>query len=223
MTRLPLQATLAAALIVSQVVGARAQPYPFAQDPFTDVPRSHPHFAAIEYLRENNVLRGYLDGNFRPARRITRAEFIVLMTNPFLLHGERKNTCLEENFTDEDTTVFFRDVRIDSDEAEAVCIGFTEHLIHGYPDGIFRPRRPISFVEGAKIASTVLALQERKDRAVDERWYTVYVRNLADLHAIPRTIRRFGQPLTRGEMAEIVYRLKLPGDRESARFEEFQT
>jgi hypothetical protein len=41
-----------------------------------------------------------------------------------------------------------------------------------------------------------------------EFWYRPYVQSLSDLHAIPVSIKYFNQTLTRGEMAEIVYRLK---------------
>ncbi|MDH5596711.1 MAG: S-layer homology domain-containing protein, partial [Candidatus Peregrinibacteria bacterium] len=41
---------------------------------FPDVPSSHKHFQAIDYLSNNDVIHGYPDGWFRPEGLINRAE-----------------------------------------------------------------------------------------------------------------------------------------------------
>lgn len=179
----------------------------FSQKPFTDVKASHANYDAIEYLRGRNILKGYTDGTFRADTRITRAEFVMLMTNPLFLAGERSNDCLNE-FIGTGATVFFPDVRRDDWFADQVCIGKTKGLIHGYDDGRFRPNQPINFVETAKIAATVFALQVRRDdEGGDDRWFTAYVQKLGGLNAIPSSITQLDELMTRGEMAEILYRL----------------
>ncbi len=82
-------------------------------------------------------------------------------------------------------------------------------IVNGYPDGTFRPTDPINFVEAAKVASKVLELhaQGGAEGGNDPRWYTVYVLRLSERNSIPTSIKTFDQVLTRGEMAEMIYRL----------------
>lgn len=42
--------------------------------PFIDVPAGHGFAREIVWLVEQGVIRGYRDGTFRPAQRITRGE-----------------------------------------------------------------------------------------------------------------------------------------------------
>src|SRR5206468_3501721 len=107
-----------------------------------DVPSSSSYFEAVEYLRLNGVLVGYMDGTFHPSGRITRAEFVHLMTNSLFLHG-RNEACVLEN-AGPGITVFFPDVRKDSAYATDICVAKTNDLVHGYLDGYFRPGRPVS-------------------------------------------------------------------------------
>jgi hypothetical protein len=167
------------------------------------------NYEAIEYLRTNNVLRGYTDGTFRADTRITRAEFVSLLTNPFFLNGQGQNNCVKSKIGSGSTTVFYSDVHTNDWFADDVCTATVDTIIGGYPDGTFKPNHSITFAEAAKVSANVLALNVKDTASVsDPKWYTAYVLRLADLHAIPTTIRRFDQVITRGQMAEIVFRLK---------------
>lgn len=187
---------------------AFAQDTVFSQNPFTDVPANSTYFESIEYLRTQNVVKGYLDGTYQPDTRINRAEFAEFAINPFILDTNNMSNCLNENVPATTTTVFFSDVSKDSWYATDVCFAKINHIIDGYPDGTYRPANSINFVEAAKIISNVFSLNIEKNET-GEFWYRPYVQRLSDLHAIPVSIKRFDQTLTRGEMAEIVYRLKV--------------
>jgi hypothetical protein len=205
--------TVSSALAISQ--------QPFRKQPFTDVPDTHANYDAIEYLRKANVLKGYLDGTFQPAKRMTRSEFVSLLTNPFFISG-RSNDCLKTNFPERaDSRVFFRDVPRTSWYAQDVCEAIIHGIVNGYSDGTFRPQKVITFAEAAKIVANVMSIDVRRDGdGTDERWYVVYAQRLSELRAIPKTITRFIQPITRGEMAEMVYRLKVADTtKPSANFE----
>lgn len=180
----------------------------FSQKPFTDVPANSTYFESIEYLRTQNVLKGYLDGTFKPGTRINRAEFVHFVINPFILDTNNMSACLKENVSSAASTIFFSDVSRDAWYAIDVCFAKTKDLINGYPDGTYRPAHSINFVEAAKIISHVFRLNIEKNET-GEFWYRPYVQRLSDLHAIPASITRFDQTMTRGEMAEIVYRLKV--------------
>lgn len=214
---------LGAALTLLTIAASAHAQTNLTQDPFTDVPKTSANYEAVEYLRTQNVLRGYPDGTFRADNRITRSEFVKLLTNPFFLSG-RSNDCLLTHFRGENSTrLFFADVRQDAWYAQDVCEAVVHELIRGYPDGTFKPQRPISFVEGAKIIARVFSQDVKAEQGFDEKWYTAYVTRLAGENAIPLTIKRFDQPLTRGEMAEIIFRLKTANrTKASMTFEQLQ-
>jgi hypothetical protein len=208
-----------AVFVLSGSAALAALPTPFATVPFSDVPSTHANFEAIEYLRKNNVIRGYLDGTFKPERQITRSEFAQMLTNPFIFKASWKSGCVPEKINPAMDKVFFPDIARDSWYAEAVCTAYVYELIRGYPDGFFRPLRPINFVEAAKIATRVFSLDVAEEPG--EQWYAPYVQRLDALNAIPMTIKRLDQQITRGEMAEIVFRLKTANDdKPSKTFEE---
>jgi hypothetical protein len=200
---------LSAATVALMSMSASAQT--FAPDPFTDVPEGSAYFEAVEHLRTKNVLKGYEDGTYRPSARINRAEFVKLIANPYILDTERLNDCIGEEIDEDDQTVFFPDVRRDFWYAPEVCLAKTQRLIDGYPDGTFKPGEYISFVEAAKILSNTFVLQTEPEPE-NEKWYEKYVKKLDEENAIPMSIKRFDQPITRGEMAEMLFRLKTGND-----------
>jgi hypothetical protein len=175
--------------------------------PFSDVPTSSTHYTAIEYLRQQKVLKGYEDGTFRPEARINRAEMVKLIANPFILDTGRLNDCIDENMEDDDMTVFYPDAPRSSWYAAELCLTHTKKIISGYPDGTFQPGNYVNFVEASKIIVSTFALQTETDDT-DQRWFIPYVNALSTRGAIPASINTFDQIITRGEMAEIIYRLK---------------
>lgn len=200
------------ALLLSSAIAApvfAASSTPFAavrEDPFVDVGISSPYYEAVEYLREKGVLRGYPDGTYQPEQRINRAEFVYLIANPFILDTQRMNDCLMSDELNDRPTVYFPDVSKDAWYAAAVCLSKTKDLVNGYPDGFFRPQRSINFAEAAKILSNVFVLNTNNEPEI--AWYMPYVRRLVELQAIPLSINRYDRSITRGEMAEMLYRLK---------------
>ncbi|PIQ76166.1 hypothetical protein COU78_01245 [Candidatus Peregrinibacteria bacterium CG10_big_fil_rev_8_21_14_0_10_49_24] len=187
---------------------AFAQNTTFSLQPFTDVAVNNPNYEAIEYLRTQNVVKGYLDGTFKPNMIINRAEFVEFIINPFILDTNGMGNCVSANTPSSTTKVFFSDVSKGAWYAENVCFAKIKKLIDGYPDGTFHPADSINFVEAAKIISNVFTLSIGAYQT-GEFWYRPYVQSLSDLHAIPANIRRLNQTLSRADMAQIVYRLKV--------------
>jgi hypothetical protein len=204
---LPVAMLTLALLPVSAAFAAPAPDETFRQEPFTDVQKGSTYFEAVEYFRENNVLKGYPDGTFRPNARITRAEAVVLLTNPLFLTGQRVNDCT--NISEEQNAeLLFPDVHSSSWYADEVCFGKLKGIVHGYPDGTFKPNRTVSVVEAAKIVATVFQIKIRDEAGTDEKWYTGYIQELAGRKALPTSIKSLSRPITRGELAEMVFRLK---------------
>lgn len=165
---------------------------------FSDVSTSHENFAAIEYLEFMGVVEGYWpqgsnEAEFRPENTINRAEFTKIV--------------VEANFDDEEIegcdTRYFSDLTPGEWYVPYICVAKEQGLISGYPDGTFQPSGEINFVEAAKIVSNTYGF----DYQEDEPWYRSYVENLETVAAVPTSIDSFGQEITRGEMAEMIYRL----------------
>lgn len=193
-------------LSMATVVAAQGTSPAFADKPFTDVPENSAGFEGIEYLRNGNVLTGYEDGSFKPDNRLNRAEFAKLIANPFIMKNSRVTDCLSENMEDDDMTVFFPDVQRDSWYAASVCAVKVADIVDGYPDGDYKPNRTINVAEAMKMLAGVFAYETKTEPTDD--WFMPYARALAERGAIPTSITGFADPITRGEMAEILYRLK---------------
>ncbi len=177
--------------IIGAALSALAISIPLANADFSDVPITHPNSDAILYAQENGIVQGYPDETFKPDKTINRAEFTkIIMETVFPGSSEGENC--------------FPDVRTDW-FAKYVCDAVDRVIINGYPDGTFKPGEQINFVEAAKII--VLAFNFEYDTDA-EIWFKGYVDILANKNAIPTSINAFDKKITRGEMTEIIYRLK---------------
>jgi hypothetical protein len=100
---------------------------------FPDVSTSHPFFAEVEWLVEQDITEGYGDGTFRPSAPVTRqamSAFIYRTVGelPFVPPGE-------PTFSDVSTShPFFAEVEWMA----------AEEISEGYEDGTFRPSAPVT-------------------------------------------------------------------------------
>lgn len=156
---------------------------------FSDVLPKHPFVKAIQYLQKEGVVEGYEDGTFKPETEINRAEFlkIVMEASDFEPGG---SNC-------------YPDVK-DEWFAQYVCGATEAGLVQGYDDGTFKPEQNINFVEASKIVVNTLKLQEGSS---GDNWFDPYVYALEDQQVIPFDINSFDGDLTRGQMAEMIWRI----------------
>src|SRR5665647_3499744 len=91
----------------------------------------------IQSWTDNNLIKGYPDGTFKPDNNITRAEFITLVNRAF----EYTNTA----------PISFTDVNQNAWYASAIGVAVEAGYISGYPDGTMKPENPISREEVATI------------------------------------------------------------------------
>ncbi len=162
-----------------------------AQSAFRDVSGS-PYAEAIDSLQGKGVLKGYPDGTFRPDARVNRAEFLkIILEARGMKNGLTPTNC-------------FPDVHNDDWFAVYVCAAKQEEIVGGYPDGSFKPDQDIAFTEASKILS--LAYKQQIAQNGNE-WYEGYVLAIEGSKAIPTSIRALDAKLTRGEMAEMMWRL----------------
>lgn len=171
----------------------------YAVAPFTDV-EEHVYEEGILYVEETGLVDGYEDGRFAPDETINRVEFTKIIVRATIqIEGgyEAMGDTLVDGFE-------LNDVTDGSWYMPYVNTALQYGLISGYPDGTFKPGDDINFVEAAKIIATAYGLATQPGENV---WFESYVQALTDARAIPTTIGSFDHLLTRGEMAEMIYRV----------------
>jgi hypothetical protein len=185
-------------------------PCPDAEDaPFTDVHSNHPNVEAIAYVKSQGIVEGYSDGTYRPDATINRAEFVKILMGT---REDDQRMCKIAAFSDVDQTAWYATYA-----HKARCNG----LVQGYPDGTFRPANSINFVEAAKILMHAYPFPYDEPQEGDP-WYKGYVQAIASQGVIPLSITRFDQYITRGEMAEMIYRLQRPSEWPSRTYDELR-
>lgn len=175
-----------AGFLLSPIVSA-------SSDSFSDVDYSHENFEAVDYLKGAGVVEGYSDGNYKPDNTINRAEFLKIV--------------MESSDYDFTGANCYPDVK-NAWYSKYVCKATELGFVKGYDDGYFRPEKTINFAEASKIVANVLELEVEDDSLVNSPWYEKYVSALDKYNGVPKSISSFGENLSRGEMAEVVWRIK---------------
>lgn len=107
------------------------------------------HWAEITIVKaiKDGIVSGYPDTSFKPNKKVTRAEFAVMLMNGLKPVGEGAKLA----FTDENGI----DTWAKNAVAQAVKAGF----IQGYDDGTFRPNEPITRTEMASMIAGAMNLK----------------------------------------------------------------
>ncbi len=149
---------------------------------------------AVQFLAEQGIVEGYADGTFKPDQSINRAEFLKIVLKSADIGG---NECEAREYTDVPTDAWFYDI---------VCNATAEGIVEGYPDGTFRPAENINLAEASKIVAKV---NELKTEVTDstEAWYQQFIRALQYNKVIADSLQEVVQPVSRGEMAQMVWGL----------------
>lgn len=166
----------------------------FIEGVFNDVSTYNDYYDSIKYVKDHGIVAGYPDGSFKPSEEINRAEFtkIILGTIPV---GAETSGCKPKKA--------LKDAELNAWYSNYVCAAVNNNIIDGYPDGTFKPSASITFTEAAKIIVEALKI----DYSPGDTWYEGYVKALRDRHAIPINVYELDYSLTRGDMAEIIYRI----------------
>ena len=166
-------------------------------DGFTDVEEGHQNFKAISFVKDEGIVEGYADGTYGPTLFINRAEFtkiIIEATFPKEVIDECES---EDLFSDVSQSDWF---------ADYVCVAKEQDVIGGYPDGSFKPAGNVNFAEAAKIIVRSFAIDTNPEDHFGV-WWKPYVFALARIGGLPTSFSDPNQELTRGDMAEMVYRV----------------
>ncbi len=196
------QKTILAALVffVAAGVAVAAQ--------FDDVSTDHPNAAAIDYLSKEGIISGYPDGTFQPENSVNRAEALKIL---LLASGTPTGGKQSGNFPDVSSVDWF---------APFVSAATERKITAGYPDGFFRPARTVNLVEALKMLLAANSV-ELENYTTDEKlfadsekraWYNHFLFYAKTFEIVePDSADRIfpGKALTRGALAEIVFRFAM--------------
>ncbi|MCA9386019.1 S-layer homology domain-containing protein [Candidatus Dojkabacteria bacterium] len=181
----------------------------YVEAAFSDVTPFYPYTEAISYLQERGKISGYSDGSFRPNDLISRAEFLKIVVGGYEPFAQKLTVCDQSLYT-------FHDLDLDTQEkfGAYICVAKLEGVISGYSDGTFQPYNSITFGEASKITWNTYGEKENiplltgsgYDIPTFDENFWLYITNLNYYKAIPESIEGVDVHITRGEMAEIVYR-----------------
>jgi len=149
-----------------------------------------------------------------PDAQITRLEFVTMVMDAFF-PTMAVSACLEHQDANplppRSYSLLFADVTTGDSGAVQLCRAMQAGIVHGYPDGYFRPERSINLAEAAKVLSRVFALSNIGEYTSEfnrDVWYASYVHMLADRKAIPLNVNHVSQALTRSDVADMIDRLQ---------------
>ncbi|NCP67821.1 peptidoglycan DD-metalloendopeptidase family protein [bacterium] len=171
---------------------------------FKDIPGSHPYSSAVKYLKDNNIVKGYEDGTFRPDATLNRAEALKLILEANSIYAESTD---QNNFNDVGNTAWFKPY---------IETAFKREIVKGYPDGSFKPGNTVSRAEFLKMALATgnFPLPEfGSDPFPDvkaDAWYAPFFAFARDQKLIRTSTGNTAvpnNPITRGEAADIIYKL----------------
>lgn len=183
---------------------------------YPDVPAHHKHSEAITALTEQKIIQGYPNGEFHPEGLINRAEAVkVLVESQFddNIISQSLNWHKKLNHW----YVIFPDVKIKEWFGKYVEVAYQNQIIHGYPDGTFKPANNINFAEALKIILESykadyqkLTFEENPLLHVKKNdWFAPYFTYAYEYNLINQNkFYHPGQLITRGEFIEIIYRLQ---------------
>jgi hypothetical protein len=112
---------------------------------FSDI-SGHWAEANIKQAVSSGLVKGYLDGTFKPGKSVTRAEFAVMLMNAL----KPQEAGAELTFKDTE--------KIGAWAQKAVAQAVQAGIIKGYEDGSFRPNAEITRAEMAAMLASALSL-----------------------------------------------------------------
>lgn len=157
---------------------------------FDDVSSGHRYADAIEYVADQGYVEGYDNDEYRPENKINRAEFLKIV--------------MAATGNDSGGSNCFADVRNEW-FAPYVCAAKSEGIVEGYPDNTFRPAQTINVAESAALIARAYG---ENIQSGGSTWYIPYINALDEHNAMPPTATSVTSPLTRGEMAYIIWKME---------------
>lgn len=190
----------------------KASPYTGEAGPgmiFTDIPSTHPDAAALQFLKDNGIMKGYPDGSFRPDKPVNRAEVIKIIV---VALGEPKDIGKHKGCFKDVNSEWF---------APYGCYAKWKGWVKGYADGGYHPSNDVNRAELLKMVVEAYGLTPETAppegsafASLDpDAWYAKYVWT-AEAAGLMTAWEAAGpdnlnSPATRLEVATAIYTLEL--------------
>lgn len=176
---------------------------------FPDVPETHKNAKAIQALKDAGIISGYGDGNFKPAKEISRAETAAIILKSAGVTVAK--TAAKLPFTDvPEDAWFFPMIQ------KAVVL----EKIKGYEDKTFRPNNAVTLPEAVALTLSFLDIPFKSIPVEDviyegldtKDWYAKQMQYGKNFNLIEPDSEGKIDPakkLTRAQVAEIIYRIRI--------------
>jgi hypothetical protein len=165
---------------------------------FSDIDALHPNKDAITYLTEKGAVKGFDDGTFRSDRTVNRAEATKIIA-AMLIDQKTIDGCIKNEGLPE-----YNDVSKGDWFAPYICAAAKEGIVIPDKSKNFRPADWITVGEMAAILARSFELEEA---GPNDPWFAPSIWALDREKAIPGNIKAAAERVTRGDLAEMVWRL----------------
>ena len=181
---------------------------------FPDVPNGYWASCPIDKLATNDVVVGYPDRMFKPAKSISRAEFATMLVKGF-----------DQNMYSTAPEKLFSDVPTNHWASSAITVAVHQNLLKGYPNGTFMPNHNVTRAEAlCALAKGVKCPEVDKCKAQEilsqysdgntvPEWAQIPIATALDKGALndspnPRMIAPF-KDATRAEIASMLQNIRV--------------
>lgn len=214
---------LAALLVISLTAYIPA----YAMD-FPDMTIGDRNYVAITNLTDQGIISGYEDGTFKPSQKVSRAEATKMLlkavgdfTEPepqTETQSPSPSPSSSQSQPQSLSPLSFTDIQSSHWATQYITEALKRDIVSGYEDGTFKPDDPINLAEALKMLCKTIenysGIEVTEDPFADapkDSWFAEYA-----LYAKTRTLLYINsenkidpnQELTRGYLAEILYRLQ---------------
>ena len=172
---------------------------------FTDVTRGNNHYEAIKYLYDNGIINGYSDGTFKPNNTVNRVEALKML---MLAFNVGTGPAQQLTFSDTDNGAWY---------ATTLGTAVTKGIVAGYNDGTFKPSQTVNKAEYLKMMFKTNNIEVTDSVTANpyadvpkDTWYApyAYLTNRKNLLDVTNNLLDPANGMTRGDVAETIYRLK---------------
>ncbi len=188
---------------VPMIDAINASPHYFEEAiSFPDIPEGSLLSEAVGELSARGVIKGYPGGLFHPERPVNRAEALKMI----LLASSSEGDAFLPGPS-------FPDVPAGSWFETYVLFAYSNGIVHGYPDGYFRPEGEVNAPEFVKILAGSFEIDESYPNIYhdvgEDDWYFPYAGIAGEFSLFPDRGTFFfpGKPVTREEAVIALYEL----------------
>ena len=181
---------------------------------FSDVEKENKNYFSINALAQEEIVAGYEDNNFYPWKEVSRAEAVTMILNAI----SASNDTFDIDNVQEPSEQPFSDTELSEWYTKYINEAVQREMVDGYEDNTFQPHKTINLAELLKIL--VSAQEGYTSETSDEQpfadiplneWsteYATYAKTHDMLYVSGSNNVDPGQNVTRGYLAEMLYRLK---------------